>query len=64
MGERFGSAVAACDLDGNGRDDLVVGAPLYAPAGGEQYETGRIFVYLMRDQLRPANPPTLGKKSL
>jgi hypothetical protein len=43
------------------RDDLVVGAPLFAPSG-DYYETGRIYVYMMRDHLRPASPPTIGNK--
>jgi hypothetical protein len=61
-GERFGAAVAACDLDGDGREDLTVGAPLYAATAGDQYETGRVYVYLMRDLLRPGSPPVIGKR--
>jgi hypothetical protein len=33
-GDRFGAALAAGDLDGDGRDDLVVGAPGRGDAGG------------------------------
>ena len=29
MGEGFGMAVAACDVDGDNLDDLIVGSPLY-----------------------------------
>ena len=41
-GEHFGAAVAACDLRGEGRDDLFVGAPNY----GDRYHfnTGRVHV--------------------
>jgi hypothetical protein len=35
------------DLDGDGRDDLVVGAPLYTDLSKNKdyYETGRIYVF-------------------
>jgi phosphodiesterase/alkaline phosphatase D-like protein len=40
---RFGSAVAAGDLDGDGRDDLAIGAPGSALAGAAG--AGALFVY-------------------
>ena len=30
MGENFGAAFAACDINGDRRDDLIVGAPRYS----------------------------------
>jgi hypothetical protein len=47
LGSYFGYALCVSDLDGDGRDDLVVGAPLYTDLSKnkENYETGRIYVF-------------------
>ena len=44
IGEHFGAAVAACDLTGDGRDDLLVGAPNYGDR--LHYNTGRVHVLI------------------
>ena len=48
-GDRFGTAFAAADLDGRGRDELIVGAPGEAP--GADPKAGFVFVY--RTPYRP-----------
>ena len=46
MGAYFGYAVASGDIDGDGLDDLLVGAPMYTiPDNPEMtIETGRVYV--------------------
>ncbi|XP_066932458.1 integrin alpha-V-like [Clytia hemisphaerica] len=44
VGTYFGAAVYAVDLDNDGKDDLVVGAPQFAKIMDE----GRVYVYLNR----------------
>jgi len=45
MGEEFGVAVAACDINGDRRDDLIVGAPGYS-GDVNHYNTGRVHVFI------------------
>lgn len=47
MGSYFGYALAAGDIDNDGLDDLIVGAPMFTvPDNSEMnFETGRIYVY-------------------
>ncbi|KAK7864716.1 hypothetical protein R5R35_013608 [Gryllus longicercus] len=49
LGGYFGYSLCASDMDGDGKDDLVVGAPLYTERNNEgKYETGRIYVFYQR----------------
>ena len=40
-GEYFGSTLASCDLNNDGKDDLAVGAPLWT----NELEEGRIYIF-------------------
>ena len=46
MGAYFGYAVASGDIDGDGLDDLIVGAPMYTVPDNPEMtiETGRVYV--------------------
>lgn len=46
MGESFGSALAACDINRDGLDDLIVGAPTYA-SRRNNLNTGKVYVLIM-----------------
>ena len=48
LGEYFGAAVLAVDLNGDGLSDVVVGAPLFQE--GNSVERGRIYVYMNSDR--------------
>ncbi|KAM6368925.1 integrin alpha-IIb isoform 2-T2 [Pluvialis apricaria] len=55
----FGHTVAVADVNGDGRDDVLVGAPLYMARhpDGQRSELGRLYLYLGRGQLPLTRPP-------
>uniref|UniRef100_A0A8B9PXU2 Integrin subunit alpha 2b n=1 Tax=Apteryx owenii TaxID=8824 RepID=A0A8B9PXU2_APTOW len=54
----FGHTVAVADVDGDGRDDVLVGAPLFLEqrADGKRHEVGRVYLYLQRGARPYARP--------
>ncbi|XP_050537137.1 integrin alpha-PS2 isoform X2 [Daktulosphaira vitifoliae] len=54
MGSYFGYSICVSDVDGDGGDDIIVGAPLYSEymKNDGSYETGRVYVYLKREGYR------------
>ncbi|KAH9632411.1 hypothetical protein HF086_010804 [Spodoptera exigua] len=50
-GSYFGASICSTDLNGDGLDDLLVGAPTYVKDdGGLPYDQGAVFVYLSKEQ--------------
>ncbi|XP_041654876.1 integrin alpha-5 [Cheilinus undulatus] len=53
MGSYFGYAVATTDINSDGMDDLLVGAPMFMVRGSDARleEMGRVYVYLQQNSL-------------
>lgn len=53
MGEYFGAAVCAVDLNNDGLDDLLVGAPFYSKSStNNEGDEGAVYVYINEDLTR------------
>ncbi|XP_056128990.1 integrin alpha-5-like isoform X2 [Lampris incognitus] len=54
MGSYFGYAVATTDINNDGLDDLVVGAPMFMRRSpdGRLEELGRVYIYIQRSPLQ------------
>ncbi|XP_078573327.1 integrin alpha-8-like [Branchiostoma floridae x Branchiostoma japonicum] len=50
----FGSSLCVTDVNGDGRQDLLIGAPYYSVLSGPtmQGDVGRVYVFLCRPELR------------
>lgn len=49
FGEYFGSSLASIDLNNDGYDDLIIGAPLFSR---RDFDEGKIYVYLGSGKVR------------
>jgi hypothetical protein len=47
IGSYFGYSLCVVDVDGDGKDDLIIGAPMYTTPNNEgKYENGMVYVML------------------
>ncbi|XP_033126907.1 integrin alpha-8-like [Anneissia japonica] len=61
MGSYFGQSLAVSDFNGDGREDLVVGAPLYVVTVSSQkrWEAGQVYIYYQDSVNRFGAPDVL-----
>ncbi|XP_045785896.1 integrin alpha-PS2 isoform X1 [Maniola jurtina] len=64
IGAYFGYSLASGDIDGDGAEDLIVGAPMFTKPKSDGYEHGRIYViYQGKDRLFTKNHARTGEVS-
>ncbi|XP_041836152.1 integrin alpha-5-like isoform X2 [Melanotaenia boesemani] len=67
MGSYFGYTVAVTDINNDGMDDLLVGAPMFMRRGSDGHleELGKVYVYLQRGPLllEPSQSHLLGPQA-
>ena len=51
VGSYFGHSVAVLDANGDGLDDIAIGAPLHSNPM-DRYETGRVYVVYQNEAVR------------
>lgn len=55
MGEYFGGSLLATDINNDGCDDLIVGAPMYTIQTSDmahaRYDEGRIYIYISNKEV-------------
>lgn len=51
LGAYFGYSICVSDVDGDGGDDIIIGAPLYSEylKNDGSYETGKVYVFLKKE---------------
>lgn len=57
LGAYFGYAIASGDIDGDKKDDLIIGAPFYTDLKNNEgkYETGRVYIIYQGNQVNRFN---------
>ena len=53
LGAYFGYSITTGDIDGDKKDDLIIGAPFYTDLKNNEgkYETGRVYIFYQGTQV-------------
>lgn len=64
LGEYFGYSIQSIDLNADGYDDLLIGAPFYMPKNNPRGDCGQVYVYFSDGQQLNESPITIDGDSL